>query len=201
MKLFSFHTTPFNCGDEENLNAMIEFYGKFRVHPTNFRDEDGSFIQDKLLSEPLDGNMILGNPVEFSPNYDDCTMVLSGAGGLDFCQVEERYSEYLVTSHVLGNFLDTIFNYDFGHYNPDVEIFIESVDSVTGEKEIQTIRLGDYYSTEAYAKRHSEALDELQQIEQQIAELTKQRKIVLDNVDLYAKRAEKYQDGLPFETL
>ena len=198
MKLFSFHTTPFNCGDEENLNAMIEFYGKFRVHPTNFRDEDGSFIQDKLLSEPLDGNMILGNPVEFSPNYDDCTMVLSGAGGLDFCQVEERYSEYLVTSHVLGNFLDTIFNYDFGHYNPDVEIFIESVDSVTGEKEIQTIRLGDYYSTEAYAKRHSEALDELQQIEQQIAELTKQRKIVLDNVDLYAKRAEKYQDGRSF---
>lgn len=198
MKNLNFFTTAIPFSSEVDLQSFVDFYSNFQVHPTNFRNSDGSFIQDAWKNEPLDCNRIIGNTLNMIINEDDCSVVILGEGGLDFCRINNLGHNYYETSEVLGNFLETIFNYEFAQINPDVEIYIESTDLETGVKEIETIRMSDYYSPQAYKKRYDEKLNEYQRNQRHILDLQAKEQQLLKELEALQLLTLPDPDGLPF---
>lgn len=197
MKTQSFFTSAIQFTNPQCMEDFYNFYSKFYVHPTNFRNEDGSFVQDELNEDPMDGNYILGKPIDIIVNEDQLTLIMSGDGGLDFCRVDRVGGDYYQTSAVLGNFLETIFNYEFAEKNPNVEIYIENLDTVTREKTIETIRMSDYHSKQAYEARYHEASQEHNRIKRQISELQQKQQRIEAQIEVY-KLLSDDSDGLPF---
>lgn len=201
MKLLSFFTKPIQLKSLEDLEKFVEHYRQFHVHPTNFISANGIPMHTEMNDEPLDGNCIFGNPLEFDVNEDDLTVVIRGEGGFSLAQVRENHG-YLQMSPVVGDLLADVFDERFYTEHPDFEIYTTEEDSVTGEESYNTIVLADIYSQEAMKSRFEKLDQELRILRHKIKHLQQQEekkekelkeieaKLVKDDADI--------EDQLPF---
>lgn len=201
MKLLSFFTKPIQFKNLADLEAFVEHYSKFHVHPTNFISSNGIPIHTELNDEPFDGNQIYGNALQFDVSEDNLTVVMSGEGGFSLAEVRE-VNGYHEMSPVVGDLIKDVFDERFHDENPDFEIYVTDEESTTGELTYDTVILKELYSQEAIKARVETLSQDIRIIQHKIGYLQQQEaKKEKERKELESKLVEEgasLDDLLPF---
>ena len=137
----SFKTSPIPMAFEEYY-ALIAHLEQFRVHPTGFRNQDGSTMYDDDREEPIDGNRVCGEPILMDLDEETGTVVFQGNGTFELARIETNYG-YSTMSPVVGNFLDDILSEQFIENHKGISVIVES--ELNGEKLTEIINLDLYH--------------------------------------------------------
>lgn len=196
MKISNFFTSKLHFDDLIDLNSFAEFCSNIFVHPTDFRDSNGELILNPTQT-PSTLEMI-GSPLELDINEDQWTLTISGNGGLMYSTALQAGDGSKTSSGIVGNLMDNIFNYEFAQKNPNVELYVETVDSETGEKDLSIIRMSEYHSEEAYYHRAEDTRLQIMSNKQKIIELTAKTKELEVLASVFDKRKGEFNGGNPF---